>query len=97
MAKQSKEKSIHPNLSNIDGTLSSAVQENAGELKRIFEDTSLNVDDIKDYLFELLDSCRQTAWIKKARGKIEKISDKNELAFFVYNSFLSGENLKSMR
>lgn len=97
MAKKSKENQIHPNLSNIDGTLTSAVQENAGELKRIFEDPSLDIDDIKDYLFELLESCKSTPWIKKATAKIEKMTDKNELAFFVYNSFLSGENLKSMR
>ena len=97
MAKKTKENQLHPNLSNIDGTLTSAVEENAGELKRIFEDTSLDIDDIKSYLFELLDSCKQTPWIKKSIAKIEKMTDKNELAFFVYNSFLSGENLKSMR
>lgn len=97
MAKQPKENKIHPNLSNIDGTLTSAVEENAGELKRIFEEPNLNIDDIKDYIFELLDNCKPTPWIKNTKGKIEKMTDKNELAFFVYNSFLSGENLKSMR
>ena len=85
----------HPNLAYIDGTLTSAVYMNAGELKTLVEDESVTYEDLNAYVLEMLDGCKQTPWIKKARITLDKIHNKTDLAFFVYNSFLSGENLAS--
>ena len=92
-----KENKTHPDLTNIDGTFSSVVEANSNRLSGLINDDSVGVDEIKDFCLEMMENCKDSPWIRKAKTRIERMTDKNELAFFIYNSMLSGANLKSIR
>ena len=92
----SKENRLHPNLSSVNGTFSQVIEENSKQLSSIINDGSNSFEDIKSYVLELLESCKETPWVRGAIRKVENFDNKNDLVFYVYNSFLSGENLKSI-
>lgn len=85
----------HPDLTNIDGTFASVVEANSRALSSLINDDHVSVNEVKEFVFEMMENCKETAWIRRAKARMERMYDKNELAFFIYNSVLSGANLKA--
>ena len=83
----------HPDLSSIHGTFAQVIEENTNTLTDLINDDDISCEELKEFVFEMMENCKQTAWIRKAKVKMERMYDKNELAFFIYNSMLSGANL----
>lgn len=85
----------HPDLTHVGGTFAKAVEENANILKELIEDETVDVNELRDFVFEMMDSCKATPWIRKTKYRMSTIKDKNELSFYIYNAMLSGANLKA--
>lgn len=86
-----------PDLTNKDGTFASLVVANSRTLTGLINDDHVSCDELKEFVLELLDNCNQTPWVKNARQNVQDKKDKTDLAFYVYNSMLSGAGLKSMK
>lgn len=95
--KISKEtKAKYPELSKIDGTITNVVNENSKLITQLFEDEEVSDEDFKESILEILDQAKQTKYVKSAIDKIERMDDRKEICYYMYNMALSGDGLKAI-
>lgn len=85
----------HPDLTNVNGTFASVVEANSRTLSGLINDDDVDANEVREFVFEMMENCKQTPWIRNAKTKMERMYSKDELAFYIYNSVLSGANLKA--
>ena len=83
----------YPNLAYIEGSLTKALEENTKTISAAAEDDTIGLEDFKEIILYVAEQCKQTPYVRRFKEKVKKETSKNSLAFLVYNTALSGENL----
>lgn len=86
----------YPNLTNVEGTLTQVVEEKMNMISAASNDDNIGVEDFRAIILYILNECKQTPKVKQAKLKVERMSSKNEICFFIVNSALAGENQRAM-
>lgn len=93
MAKKFDVIAKYPNLAYIEGTLTAVLEEHTRTISQAVEDETITLDNLKEIIDYITDKCKQTPAVARFKQKVSRMTSKTEIAFFVYNTALAGENL----